>query len=212
MNTPTRQLAAIVIAEVEDYGILVETDETGTSARFEELAEEIVKPLLKQYRGRLAKAEVDSMLMTFTSSVAAVNFVIDVQRTLPVHQSQWPEHSRLRFRMGVHLGEVILEGDTAHGVGVDGVTGVAELAEPGGVVISGPIFDQAHRRLEHVAYEDLGPQHLKNLDEPVPAYRILLDPSKVEELVREPTYLTNKRVIFYILILVILAGAALWKL
>ncbi|MBT4486946.1 MAG: hypothetical protein HOC72_05380, partial [Rhodospirillaceae bacterium] len=187
-------------------------DEAGTGDRFKELADEIFKPLLKQYRGRLIGDQGGAFLMTFTSAVAAVNFTIDVQRTLPVHQSQWPENQRLRFRIGVNLGDIIVEGDQAHGAGVDITSQMQKLAEPGGLVISKGIFDQAHRRLDHVAFEDLGPQGGENTSDPTTAYRILLDTSVVRDPAGVRSWFSGRRIAFVVFMAIILGAAALWKL
>ncbi len=212
MSAPARQRAAIVFADAGGHGAMGAGEKPGARARFDELTEEIVKPLVKQYRGRLVKSVDETLVMTFTSAVAAASFAIDVQRTLPVHQSQWPEGQRLRFRVGVALGDIIVEGDEVRGGGIDVASGLQSMAEPGGVLMSGTIFDPAHRRLDHVAFEDLGLVAVAHWPEPVQAYNVLLDPSAVARIAKGPSIFSRPRVATALLTLVILAGAALWKL
>ncbi|MDE0943628.1 MAG: adenylate/guanylate cyclase domain-containing protein [Alphaproteobacteria bacterium] len=212
MSEPTRQLAAIVIADAVGYSNLIQADEAGTRARFNELAESIFEPLLAQHRGRLIKTMGDAFLITFTSAVAAVNFAADIQRILPVHQSQWAKDHRIRFRIGINLGEVIVEGDDVRGDGVNVATGLEAMAEPGGVLISGSIFDQVHRRMDQVAFEDTGLQDVPKYPDPVPVYQVLLAPTIVDQNVPSTPKSARWQVVFGLGVLVIIAGAALWTL
>jgi adenylate cyclase len=144
--------------------------------------------------------------------VAAVSFAIDVQRTLPVHQSQWPEGQRLRFRMGVGLGDVIVEGDDIHGDGVHAAAGLQAMAEPGGLLITGGIHERVRRRLDHVAFDGMAPQSFANMAEPVASYRVLLSPRVVDHNVRVPSVLNARVIAAGVVVLIILTGAALWSM
>lgn len=212
MSPPARQLAAIVIADVAGYAEMIDADEAGGHERFGDLTGNIFKPLLKQHNGRLVQIKSDALLSTFTSAVAAVNFAVDVQRTLPIHQSDWPHGHRMRFRLGIGLGEVIIEGDDVHGDGVRVADQLRELADPGGILIAGSVVDQVRRRLDHVAFEDMGPREVEDMPDPVPAYRVLLDPSVIEVEADGGKVLTGRRIALALLVLVLFAGAALWKL
>jgi adenylate cyclase len=212
MSTPERQLAAIVIADVAGYARLVEVDADGTQGHFGDLAENIIKPLLKQHNGRLIDAKDDTLLSTFTSAVAAVNFAVDVQRTLPIHQGDWPSDQRMRLRLGINLGDVIVKGDSVTGDGVKVAAALLELADPGGIVVAGNVLEQVRRRLDHVAFEDMGPREVENMPDPVPVYRVLLDPSVIEEEADGGKILTGRRIALALMVLVLFAGAALWKL
>jgi len=212
MSPPDRQLAAIVIADVAGYTQMIDADEAGSHERFGDLTENIFKPLLKQHNGRLVETKGDALLSTFTSAVAAVNFAVDVQRTLPIHQGDWPNGQRMRFRLGIGLGEIIIEGDDVHGDGVRVANRLRELTDPGEILIAGSVLDQVRRRLDHVAFEDMGPGEVEDMPDPVPAYRVLLDPSVIEEEADGGKVFTGRRIALALLVLVLFAGAALWKL
>ncbi|MBT3333342.1 MAG: adenylate/guanylate cyclase domain-containing protein [Rhodospirillaceae bacterium] len=212
MSEPNRQLAAIVIADAVGYSQMIQADETGTRTRFNELAEGIFKPLLAQYRGRLMKTKDDAFLITFNSAVAAVSFAADVQRILPVHQSQWPDDHRIRFRIGVNLGEVIVEGDDVHGDGVNVAARLEAVADPGGILITGNAYEQVRRRMDQVAFEDVGPQDVPDYPGSIPAYRVLLDPDIVDQNVPRASKSARWQVVFGLAVLVVIAGAALWTL
>ncbi|MFP6746157.1 MAG: hypothetical protein VCD66_00965 [Alphaproteobacteria bacterium] len=212
MSAPLRQRAVIVFADAGGPAPSRQAEEATARDRFKELADEIFKPLLKQYRGRLVKTMGEGFVMTFTSAVAAVSFAIDVQRTLPVHQSQWPERRRLRFRMGVDLGDIIADGGDVRGGGVTAASGLRVLAAPGGMVISGAVFDQAHRRLDQVAFQEMEAPTVEHNSGPVRAYKVLLDPSALEKIAKRPSMFSGRRIATVLLTLIILAGAALWKL
>jgi len=201
MSSANRQLAAIVIAHT-----------VGAHERSGELLQDIFRPYLKQYNGRLLKAGDDRLVLAFTSAVAEVNFALDVQRTLPIHQSDWPQGQRLRFRLGINLGDIVVDGDAVHGDGVDVAAGLGALVEPGGILIAGNVLNQVRRRLDHVAFEDMGPQNVANGPGPVSSYRVLLDPPAVAAAGGGGRLLTGRQLALALLVLILFSGMVYWKL
>jgi TolB-like protein/class 3 adenylate cyclase/Tfp pilus assembly protein PilF len=171
-----RRLAAVMIADVAGYGRMSRTDEEGTRARFQSDLHEVFEPRIAAHHGRLVKTMGDGLLVEFHSVVDALRCAVEIQRTEAERNAGVPADRRLRFRIGINLGDVIVEGDDIHGDGVNIADRLQNLAEPGGITVSGSAYDQVRTKLA-VGYADLGRQAVKNVDEPVQAYRVLLDPA-----------------------------------
>jgi len=171
-----RRLAAVLIADVAGYGRLSQADEEGTRARFQADLHEVFEPKIAAHHGRLVKTMGDGLLVEFHSVVDAVRCAIEVQRAEAERNTGLLAERRLAFRIGINLGDVIVEGDDIHGDGVNIADRLQSVAEAGGIVISGTAYEQAKGKLA-VGYADLGEQRVKNITEPVRAYRVLLDPA-----------------------------------
>lgn len=170
-----RRLAAVMIADVAGYGHLSQTDEEGTRAHFQAELHEVFEPNIAGHHGRLVKTMGDALLVEFHSVVDALRCAVDVQRTEAGRNAALPSDRRMIFRIGINLGDVIVEGDDIHGDGVNIADRLQQLADSGGVVISGTAYDQVEKKLD-VGYESLGERRLKNIDKPVRVYRVRMDP------------------------------------
>ncbi len=206
-----RRLAAVLIADVAGYGRLSQADEEGTRARFGADLHEIFEPKIAEHHGRLVKTMGDGLLVEFHSVVDALRCAIEIQRAEAERNATLPTGGRLAFRIGINLGDVIVEGDDIHGDGVNIADRMQALAEPGGVMISGTAYDQVKSKIA-VGYADLGPQPVRNIAEPVRVYRLLLDPKDVGKTIGAPK--TGARlwrrpaVAIGVLLLVVAAGFA----
>jgi adenylate cyclase len=171
-----RRLAAILAADVVGYSRLMERDEAGTLARLKAHRRELVDPLVTEHRGRIVKLMGDGALVEFASAVDAVECALAVQQGMAGREAGVPEAECVRFRVGINLGDVIVEGEDIYGDGVNVAARLEQLAEPGGVVVSGTAFDHLRGELGRT-FAPLGEQHLKNIERPVRAYRMVLGTS-----------------------------------
>jgi adenylate cyclase len=188
-----RRLAAILAADIVGYTRLMGADETGTLRRFTELRQQGLEPLIAEHHGRVFKLMGDGLLVEFASVVDALVCAHAWQKSVAAREVAVDEDKRLKFRIGVNLGDVIVEGDDIHGDGVNIAARIESLAEPGGICLSGDAFRHAKGKLE-MAFEDLGEQDLKNVAEPVRVYRVTADwPIAVTTSVKtQPLSLTDK--------------------
>ena len=170
-----RRLAAILSADVVGYTRLIRADEEGTLARFRAHRAELVEPKIAEYKGRIVNLMGDGWLVEFASVVSAVRCATEVQRGMSARNAGVPEDEQIVLRVGINLGDVIVEGDDVHGDGVNIATRMQEIAPSGGVSVSGVVYDSVRDKLDP-GFEDLGPQQVKNIAEPIRAYRVLLDP------------------------------------
>ena len=166
-----RRLAAVVSADVVGYSRLVERDEEGTVRRLKENWRDIVLPAIELHRGRVVKLMGDGALIEFPSVVEAIRFSLEAQQEVEAAESSRPPEERIRYRIGVHLGDVIIDGDDIQGHGVNVSARLQGLADPSGVCVSDAVRTALGNTVP-LAYEDLGPQEVKNIAEPVRAYRI----------------------------------------
>ncbi|MCP4329070.1 MAG: tetratricopeptide repeat protein [Alphaproteobacteria bacterium] len=169
-----RRLAAILAADVVGYSRLVGADEEGTLARFKALREELIDPAIARHDGRIVKTMGDGVLVEFPSVVDAVRNAVEVQRAVTVREADMPEDRRIAFRVGINLGDIVIDGDDILGDGVNVAARLEGLAEPGGICISAAVFEQIKGKAE-IDCEDQGEQRLKNIAEPVRVFRIILD-------------------------------------
>lgn len=172
-----RRLAAILAADVVGYSRLMGTDEAGTRRRFNEQLEEVIRPAIDEHRGRLVKTMGDGFLVEFGSVVDAVQCATDMQNGVAVRQNREPDDRKILLRIGVHLGDVIVEGEDIHGDGVNIAARLESLAEPGGICLSDMVHAGVRNKLS-LGFDDLGEQSLKNIADPVQVFRVALD--KVE--------------------------------
>jgi adenylate cyclase len=172
-----RKLAAILAADIVGYSRLMSADETGTLVRLKEHRRELIDPMNKQYRGRVVKTTGDGILVEFPSVVDALGCAIDVQRGMHGRNAHVPAERRIEFRVGINLGDVIVEGRDLYGDGVNIAARLEGLAEPGGICISQTVLNHARGKIAF-EFEDLGEQALKNIVRPVHVYRLLLNSSQ----------------------------------
>ncbi len=170
-----RRLVAILSADVAGYTRLVHADEEGTLARFRAHRTELAEPKIAEHRGRIVKLMGDGFLVEFPSVVDAVRCAAEIQRGMAARNAGIHESEKIAFRIGINLGDVIVEDDDIYGDGVNIATRMQEITPPGGVSVSGVVHDSVRDKLSP-AFEDLGPQHVKNITEPVRAYRVVLEP------------------------------------
>jgi adenylate cyclase len=168
-----RKLAAILSADVVGYSRLMAEDEAGTVRTLTDYREQIAV-LVRQHRGRVVDSTGDNLLADFPTATDAVECAVEIQRVLSARNAALAAERKMEFRIGVHLGEVRVEGDRIYGDGVNIAARLEGLAEAGGICVSGTVHEQIQRKLEF-GYDDLGRQDLKNIPDPVQAYRILLE-------------------------------------
>lgn len=170
----TRKLAAILSADVKDYSRLMGEDEEGT-LRTLKAHKEMITGFFQHHRGRVVGTAGDSLLAEFASVVDAVQCAVEIQKELQKRNRELPEGRRMEFRIGVNLGDVVEDGDTIYGDGVNIAARLESLAEAGGICISGIVHDQIEKKLT-LSYEYLGDQSVKNIERPIQVYLILIEP------------------------------------
>jgi len=161
-----RRLAAILAADVVGYSRLIRADEEGTLERLAALREEIIDPNIAKHHGRIVKLMGDGMLAEFPSVVDAVRAAAEVQQEVAERNASLPQEQRIEFRVGVNLGDVVIDGDDIHGDGVNVAARLEGLAQPGGICVSGSVHEQIRDRLD-LPFSDMGEQAIKNIDRPV---------------------------------------------
>jgi class 3 adenylate cyclase/TolB-like protein len=166
-----RRLSAILAADVVGYSRLMEQDEAATLATLKARQKEVVRPIVARHEGRIFKVIGDGALAEFGSAVNAVLCAIELQRAMAAANAELPQDRRIVLRIGLNLGDVVIDGSDRYGDGVNIAARLEALADPGGVFVSGTIYDQVRNKID-TRFEDLGPQNLKNIAEPVRAYRV----------------------------------------
>jgi adenylate cyclase len=166
-----RRLAAILAVDVVGYSRMMEADEAGTLTRLKTLRTELFDPKTEQLGGRIFKIIGDGALAEFGSAVDAVQCAIEIQRVIPQRNSKEPENRRIVLRIGVNLGDVMVEGDDIYGDGVNVAARLEGLCEPGRVYVSGSVYDQVAGKLD-AAFDDLGKHKVKNISKSVRVYRV----------------------------------------
>ncbi len=169
--TATRRLAAILAADVAGYSRLMGADEEGTLERLKALRRELVDPKIAEHHGRIVKTTGDGLLVEFASVVDAVRCAVAVQQAMPERNTGVGADSRIELRIGINLGDVIVEGDDLYGDGVNIAARIEALADAGGVFVSNTVHDHVRDRLPFL-FEDLGEQQVKNITRPLRVYRV----------------------------------------
>jgi adenylate cyclase len=172
---PERRLAAVLAADMVGFSRLMEADETGTLARLKTHRIELIDPAIAKNRGRIIKTTGDGMLVEFHSVIDAVLCATEVQRRMVRRNSDVSPARWMQFRIGINLGDVIVEGDDIFGDGVNVAARLEALAEPGGICVSSAIRDQVGERLDGVEFEDIGDQTVKNIVRPIRVFRVRLE-------------------------------------
>jgi adenylate cyclase len=166
-----RRLAAILAADVVGYSRLMELDEVGTLGALKARRKDIVSPLVAKHQGRVFKVTGDGIMVEFGSAVNAVQCAIDLQQAMAAAAAGQPEDRRIVLRIGINLGDVVVERGDLYGDGVNIAARLETAADPGGIYISGTAYDQVRNKFE-TAFEELGEQSLKNIGAPVRVYRV----------------------------------------
>lgn len=161
-----RRLAAILAADVVGYSRMIRANEEGTLLALQALRQELIDPKIEEHRGRIVKLMGDGLLVEFSSVVDAVAFSAEVQNEMAEKNAAIPQAEQIVFRIGINLGDVVIEGDDIHGDGVNVASRLEGLSEPGGMCISDAVHDQVRDRLD-LGFEDSGKQAVKNIDRPV---------------------------------------------
>jgi adenylate cyclase len=208
-----RKLAAILSADAKDYSRLMEEDEEATVRTITAYRELMVSQIQSQ-NGRVVDAKGDNLLAEFSSVVDAVRCAVEIQRELGKRNAELPDHRKMEFRIGVNLGDVIEEGETIYGDGVNIAARLETMAEGGGICISGTAFDHIRKRLS-VGYEYLGEQAVKNIETPVRVYRVLMEPEAAGKVIGEERVKPKHwrwAIVSAVAVLIILAGTlAIWN-
>jgi formylglycine-generating enzyme required for sulfatase activity/class 3 adenylate cyclase len=201
-----RRLAAIVAGDISGYSRLMQIDEEGTHNRVKRIERDLIEPSIVEHQGRLVKTTGDGFIAIFDSPVEAVRCSIVIQQNLIGRNAALPKHHWIEYRIGVNLGDVIIEADDVYGDGVNIATRLEGIAQPGEVYISGGIYEQIKHKLV-CGYESLGDRHVKNITDPVRVYRVLSDPAALQQNRKR-----REGVLIFLLGLALLfiAGGALW--
>jgi formylglycine-generating enzyme required for sulfatase activity len=199
-----RRIAAIIAGDIAGYSRLMQQDEEGTYSRVRRIQRELIEPSILDHHGRLIKTTGDGFIATFDSPVEAVRCSIVIQQNMVGRNASMPHHSRIEYRIGVNLGDVIIETDDVYGDGVNIACRIEGIADPGEVFISGGIYEQIKRKLI-CGYESLGDRRVKNITDPVKVYRVLSDPAALQRPRRRETTLIG----LLSLTLLIIAGGVL---
>ncbi len=168
-----RRLAAILAADIAGYSRLMGADEEGTLARLKTIRRTVIDPTIAAHRGRIVKTTGDGLLVEFASAVEAARCAVDIQRGIAAQNADIAQDVRLQFRIGIHVGDIIIDDNDIFGDGVNIAARLEGIAEPGGVCISDDAQRQVRGKLD-IAFDDLGPQTLKNIAEPMRAWRARL--------------------------------------
>jgi adenylate cyclase len=180
-----RRLAAILAADVAGYSRLVGLDEEGTLARLRALRQNIIDPQIASHRGRIVKTTGDGLLVEFASVVDAVRCAVSVQRAVAEHENTVPEEHRIQFRVGINLGDIVVEGDDILGDGVNVAARLEGVAKPGGICIGAAAYEQVNGKVE-VTFVDIGEQTLKNISRSIRAYRVMQEQLTHQSAVSAP--------------------------
>ena len=164
-----RRLAGILVADVVGFSHIMGADEAGTLQRLKSLHKDLMQPRIKERKGRIVKLMGDGLLAEFSSVVEAIQCAVDIQASMVDREPDLPDDSRIRLRIGVNLGDIIVEGSDIYGDGINVAARLEGLAKPGGICISGKVYDEVRNKLP-IAFEDLGEQEVKNIREPVRVY------------------------------------------
>ena len=201
-----RRLAAIVAGDISGYSRLMQIDEEGTHNRVKRIERDLIEPSIAEHHGRLVKTTGDGFIAIFDSPVEAVRCSIVIQQNLVGRNASLPKHHWIEYRIGVNLGDVIIEMDDVYGDGVNIATRLEGIAHPGEVFISGGIYEQIKHKLV-CGYESLGDRHVKNITDPVRVYRVLSDPAA---LLQDRKRREGILIFLLSLALLLVAGSALW--
>jgi adenylate cyclase len=208
-----RRLAAVFAADVVGYSRLMAANENDTHARYKALRRDIIEPNIAEHRGRVVKLTGDGVLVEFASAVDAVECAVAIQRGVAEREADLRDDQRIAFRIGINIGDIIIEDEDIYGGGVNIAVRLEQLAEPGGVWVARNVYNQVKDKVV-LGFESRGEHHVKNIPEPVVVYRVLPDPDRVAEVprlghagTREWRWLAS---VAAVITLLSLAGVAAW--
>ncbi|HKJ62488.1 MAG TPA: tetratricopeptide repeat protein [Hyphomicrobiales bacterium] len=209
-----RRLAAILAADVVGYSRLIGIDEAGTLASLKNHRVELIEPRIVEHKGRIVKLMGDGLLAEFPSAVEAVRCAVQIQQRMAERNAGLPEDERITFRIGINIGDIVVEGDDLYGDGVNVASRIEGLCEPGGVCIARNVFNQVQDKLD-LTFDYLGEKEVKNIAQPVAVYRIMMDEkaaASVTPPIAGPAKRTSwrKPAIAAVAVLVLLVGGAIW--
>ncbi len=176
----TRRLKAILLADVVGYSELMGEDEAATSSAIKRQMQELDK-LSTPYQGEVVEIIGDGIFLTFDSVVDAVRYAIEAQKVIERINTELPQQNAIRFRMGINLGDVIVDGERYYGDSINIASRIEALAEPGGISITGTVYEQIRNKLRY-GYEYMGPQQLKNIRDPVDVFKIREEVAGVDRI------------------------------
>jgi adenylate cyclase len=214
----TRKLAAILIADVVGFSRHMERDDAGSFARLRGIRERIVDPKIAEHGGRIVKTAGDGILLEFASADGALRCAIDVQRAMGADNKSKRPEQRIEFRIGINLGDIIVDGNDIAGDGVNVAARLEALAKPGGICVSAAVREQVHGSMD-VGFDDIGEQQVKNIARPIRVFRVTLESSATADSILA----RGKRVVRALLrrrlkyvasaaVLVLMIGAATYML
>jgi adenylate cyclase len=211
----SRKLAAILAADVVGYSRLMGEDEAGTLAVLRAHREELIEPKIAEHEGRVVKLMGDGLLAEFPSAVEAVQCAVEIQHTMGARNAEVPEDRRIVFRIGINIGDVIVEGEDIYGDGVNIAARLEGLADPGGICVARNVFNQVKGKLD-LSFEHLGEREVKNIAEPVTVYRVALDDkamalvTPVVQDAAKPKRWRWAAVIAVVAVVIAVVGAVVW--
>jgi adenylate cyclase len=204
-----RKLTAILSADVKGYSRLMGADEEGT-LRTLTAYREVMAALIQQHHGRVVNAPGDALLAEFESVVDAVKSAVEIQQELAKRNAGLPTDRRMEYRIGINLGDIMVEGEAIYGDGINIAARMESLADGGGICISGTAFDQVENKLS-LGYEYLGEQTVKNIAKPIRVYRVLMEPEAVGKVIGEKKAKPRQwqRAIFSLVVVLIVVVAVI---
>ena len=207
-----RHLRAVLAADIVGYSRLMEADEAGTITRQKNHLSELIKPTIAEHDGNIVKLMGDGVLVEFSSVVDAVQCAIALQRAMVGREADIPEDQKIRYRVGINLGDVFFEDSDIFGDGVNIAARLEQMAEPGGICVSGTAFDHLKYNIE-AGHEFLGELRVKNIQQAVRVYRILIDEKSAAAAIANPisrTGIRNWAVVATVFVLCAIAGGTWW--
>ncbi|WP_264214311.1 tetratricopeptide repeat protein [Leisingera thetidis] len=209
-----RRLAAILAADVVGYARLISFDESGTLAALMAHIQELIEPKITEHKGRIVKLMGDGILAEFPSAVEAVLCAVQIQQSMVMRNREVPDDLRVIFRVGINIGDIVVEGEDIYGDGVNVASRIEGLADPGGVCVARNVFSQVNNKL-NFTFDYLGEKAVKNIEEPVATYRVVIGetteaPPKTPA--REPPGRIRWRLalISAVVVLAVVIGGAVW--
>jgi TolB-like protein/class 3 adenylate cyclase/Flp pilus assembly protein TadD len=206
-----RRLAAILAADMVGYSRLMEADERGTLARQKAQRSELIDPTVARHHGRIVKTTGDGLLVEFASVVDAVECAVAIQRAMAAREAEMPTDRRIQYRIGINIGDIVIDGDDIFGDGVNVAARLESLAESGGICVSGDAYRQVETKLD-IPYRDLGERQVKNIAKPLRVYQVLLDGALPETKIAAEKKPPNPRgrTVAAAAFALVIGAAALW--